>query len=80
MRLQGRREERQTPPFPTRQTKAKKASEQRDRLKEVDSQRERGRREERRGVERDGQPKSDKEAGGGEREGGRHTVPEAADG
>lgn len=48
MRQQGRGEERQTPPFPTRQTKAKKASEQRGRLKEEDIQREGGEEEERR--------------------------------
>ncbi|KAG8014475.1 UPF0575 protein C19orf67-like protein [Nibea albiflora] len=46
MRQQGRGEERQTPPFPTRHTKAKKASEQRGRLEEEDSQREGGEEEE----------------------------------
>lgn len=33
-----------------------------------------------RGSNRDGQPKSAREAGGGEREGGRPIVPEATDG
>lgn len=82
MRLEGRGEKRQTPPFPTRQTKAKKASEQRqrDRPKEVDGQRERDRMDREGGRKRGGQPKSDKEAGGGGKECGRLTVPEATDG
>lgn len=41
MRLQGE-EKRDTPPFPMRQTKAKEACEQRDRLKEEDNQRQQG--------------------------------------
>lgn len=44
MRLQGRRAERQTPPSLMRQTKAKKATEQRDRLKEADGRETEGKR------------------------------------